>query len=72
MERVKAKAIPILQISADSGAKNFHGLHTESQRLVVDCAKGLDDEALVARYQNKSAPQRAEGEARASGVVRHR
>src|SRR5262245_897758 len=66
VERVRAKAIPILQISADSGAKNFHGLHGESQRLVVDCAKGQNDEALVARYQNKPVPQRAEGEARAS------
>jgi pimeloyl-ACP methyl ester carboxylesterase len=66
VERVKSKGIPILQISADSGAKNFHGLQSESQRLVIDCAKGLNDDALVARYQNKSAPQGAEGEARAS------
>jgi pimeloyl-ACP methyl ester carboxylesterase len=66
VERVRAKAIPILQISADSGAKNFHGLNGESQRLVVDCAKGLNDEALIARYQNKPVPQRAEAEARAS------
>jgi pimeloyl-ACP methyl ester carboxylesterase len=72
VERVRAKAIPILQISADSGAKNFHGLHTESQRLVVDCSKGLTDEALVARYQNKPAPQRAEAEARASTAVGRR
>jgi dienelactone hydrolase len=72
VERVKAKTIPILQISADSGAKNFHGLHTESQRLVVDCAKGLDDDALVARYQNKPAPQRAEAEARVSTPVGRR
>jgi len=66
--------IPVIfmQIGADSGAKNFHGLHTESQRLVVDCAKGLDDEALVARYQNKPVPQRAEAEARASTAVGRR
>jgi pimeloyl-ACP methyl ester carboxylesterase len=68
VERVRAKAIPILQITADSGTKEFHGLHTESQRLVTDCAKGMGDEALVARYQTKPAPQRAEGEARASGT----
>jgi hypothetical protein len=70
VERVRAKGIPILQITADSGAKEFHGLHNESQRLVADCAKGLNDEALVARYQNKSVPQRAEAEARASGRTR--
>jgi dienelactone hydrolase len=72
VEHVKAKAIPILQISADSGAANFHGLHNESQRLVIDCAKGLDDEALVKRYQNKPAPQRAEAEARVSTPVGRR
>src|SRR5262245_59329910 len=67
VERVRAKAIPILQITADSGAKYGHGLHTESQRLVADCAKGMGDEALITRYQTRSVPQRAEGEARASG-----
>jgi pimeloyl-ACP methyl ester carboxylesterase len=72
VERVNAKTIPILQISADSGAKNFHGLHTESQRLVIDCAKGLDDQALVARYQNKPAPLRAEAEARTSTAIGRR
>jgi hypothetical protein len=70
VERVRAKAIPILQITADSGAKDGRGLHSESQRLVADCAKGTGDEALVARYQTKSGPQRAEGEARASGRTR--
>jgi ABC-type thiamine transport system substrate-binding protein len=70
VERVRAKGIPILQITADSGAKEFHGLHNESQRLAADCAKGLNDEALVARYQNKSVLQRAEAEARASGRTR--
>jgi len=70
VERVRAKAIPILQITADSGAKYGHGLHTESQRLVADCAKGMGDEALITRYQTRSVPQRAEGEARASGRTR--
>jgi hypothetical protein len=70
VERVRAKAIPILQITADSGAKEGHGLHTESQRLVADCAKGMGDEALITRYQTKSVPQRAEGEAHASGRTR--
>src|SRR5262245_3282118 len=70
VERVRAKTIPILQITADSGAKEGHGLHTESQRLVADCAKGTADDTLVARYQTKPGPQRAEGEARASGRAR--
>jgi pimeloyl-ACP methyl ester carboxylesterase len=69
VERVRAKGIPVLQINADSGAKNFHGLHNESQRLVADCAKGTDDDALVTRYQTKPAPQRAEGEARAPAAI---
>jgi hypothetical protein len=72
VERVRAKAIPILQITADSGAKEGHGLHTESQRLVADCAKGVSDEALVKSYQTKPVLQRAQGEARASGVDRRR
>jgi pimeloyl-ACP methyl ester carboxylesterase len=72
VERVRAKGIPILQITADSGAKNFHGLQNESQRLVVDCAKGLNDEALVARYQTKPLAQRSAGEARTSAASESR
>jgi hypothetical protein len=56
VERVKAKGLPILHISADSGQENFHGLHTEAQSLVVDCARSMDDDALVTKYQNKAAP----------------
>ena len=69
VERVRAKGIPVLQISAESGAKNFHGLHNESQRLAADCAKGMDDDALLTRYETKPVPQRAEGEARAPAAV---
>ncbi len=40
----------------DSGTENFHGLHSQSQDMVTDCAKGMDDGALVAKYQNKPVP----------------
>jgi len=56
VERVKAKGLPILHISADAGTENFHGLHNQSQSLVIDCAKAMDDDALVAKYQDKAAP----------------
>jgi len=55
-ERVRAKSLPILQVGADSGTESFHGLHNESQSIAIDCAKGMDDSALVAKYQNKAAP----------------
>jgi pimeloyl-ACP methyl ester carboxylesterase len=55
-ERVRAKSLPILQVSADSGTESFHGLHNESQSMAIDCAKGMDDSALVAKYQSKATP----------------
>jgi len=55
-ERVRAKGLPILHVSADSGTENFHGLHSESQSMAIDCAKDMDDSALVAKYQNKAIP----------------
>jgi hypothetical protein len=54
-ERVRAKSLPILQVSADSGTESFHGLHNESQSMAI-VAKGMDDSALVAKYQNKATP----------------
>jgi dienelactone hydrolase len=72
VERVKQKGMPILHVTAAAGDKGFHGLTGQGLRIAADCAKNVDDDALVARYQNKPAPQRAEGEARASGVVRRR
>lgn len=72
VERVKQKGLPILQVTASAGDKGFHGLTGQGLFIAADCARGVDDEALVARYQTKPVPQRAEGEARASGVVRRR
>ena len=56
VERVRARNLPILHVSADSGAKYFHGLHNDSQQIAIDCAKNMDDDALIAKYQNKAAP----------------
>src|SRR5262245_61367823 len=53
-ERVRAKSLPILQISADSGTENFHGLHNESQSMAIHCAKDMDDSAVMAKYPNKT------------------
>jgi pimeloyl-ACP methyl ester carboxylesterase len=55
-ERARAKSLPVLHVSADSGTENFHGLHNESQSMAIDCAKDMDDSALVAKYQNKATP----------------
>jgi len=55
-ERVKQKGLPILQVTASAGDKDFHGLSTQGRSIAIDCAKGTDDEALVARYQTKPAP----------------
>jgi len=56
-EHVRAKGFPILQVRADAGTEDFHGLHNESQNMAIDCAKDMDDSALTAKYQNKTAAQ---------------
>ena len=56
VERVRARNLPILHVGADSGAETFHGLHNESQSMGIDCAKNMDDDALIAKYQKKTAP----------------
>jgi dienelactone hydrolase len=56
VERVRNRNLPILHVSADAGTENFHGFHNESQSLAIDCAKNMDDDALIAKYQNKTAP----------------
>lgn len=56
-DRVRAKGLPILHVSADAGTESFHGLHNESQNMAIDCAKDMDDNALTGKYQNKAAPQ---------------
>jgi dienelactone hydrolase len=56
VERVRARNLPILHVRADAGTENFHGFHNESQSLAIDCAKNMDDDALISKYQNKTAP----------------
>jgi hypothetical protein len=56
VERVKSKGLPILQITAAAGDPNFHGLASVGRRVASDCAKGIDDETLLKRYQNKTGP----------------
>jgi hypothetical protein len=56
VDRLKAKELPILHVTAAAGDRDFHGLASEGHRLAGDCAKGVDDDTLVARYQTKTAP----------------
>ena len=53
VERVKAKGLPILLVTASAGDRDFHGLVAPALRLATDCANELDDADLVSRYQNK-------------------
>jgi poly(3-hydroxybutyrate) depolymerase len=55
-ERVKAKGLPILHITAAAGGEEFHGLASHGLRLAIDCAADMDDQALVTKYQTKAAP----------------
>jgi hypothetical protein len=56
VERIKGKGVPILHISAAASDENFHGLASEGRRVVTDCIAGIDDAALIAKYQNKPGP----------------
>jgi len=56
VERVRSRGLPILHITAAAGDEDFHGLASIGRRLAMDCAKGVDDETLVNRYQTKAAP----------------
>lgn len=56
VDRVKARGLPILHITAAAGDEDFHGLEWEAIRVAGDCAKGVDDSGLVTRYQTKTAP----------------
>jgi dienelactone hydrolase len=53
VERVRGAGLPILHISAAAGDEDFHGLEAEGRRLASDCAKGVDDQTLISRYQTK-------------------
>jgi hypothetical protein len=57
VDRVKARNLPIVHITAVARDDRSHNLHAHGIRLAVDCAKGMDDRALVAKYQTKPPPK---------------
>jgi hypothetical protein len=70
VERVKSKGLPILQITAAAGDTYFHGLASVGRRVASDCAKGLDDDTLIKRYQNKRPRLSSAGADRPLGIER--
>jgi pimeloyl-ACP methyl ester carboxylesterase len=55
VERVRAHDLPIVHITAAARDRQSHNLHAHGIRLAADCAKGMDDQGLVARYRTKPA-----------------
>jgi pimeloyl-ACP methyl ester carboxylesterase len=53
VDRVRARDLPIMHITAAAPDKQSHNLHAHGIRLAADCAKGMDDRALTAKYQTK-------------------
>jgi hypothetical protein len=51
VERVRGAGLPIVQIAAMANDEDRHGLQSEGLRLAADCAKGVDDQTLISRYQ---------------------
>ena len=56
VERARSRGVPILHITAAAGDEDHHGLASIGRRMAADCAKGVDDEVLIKRYQDKTAP----------------
>jgi dienelactone hydrolase len=56
VERVRAAGLPIVQIVATARDQDHHGLQSEGLRLAADCARGVDDQALIAKYQTARPP----------------
>jgi pimeloyl-ACP methyl ester carboxylesterase len=53
VDRVKTKGLPILHVTAAASGERSHSLSSAGRRLAIDCAKGVDDNTLMTRYQNK-------------------
>ena len=55
VERVRARGLPILHITAAAASadKNSHDLHVAALRVAAACAKGADDTALVTRFRTR-------------------
>jgi hypothetical protein len=56
VERVRAAGLPIVQIVTTARDQDHHGLQSEGLRLAADCARGVDDQALTAKYQAARPP----------------
>jgi dienelactone hydrolase len=56
VERVRGAGLPIVQIAAMANDEDRHGLQSEGLRLAADCAKGVDDQTLISRYQTAQPP----------------
>jgi pimeloyl-ACP methyl ester carboxylesterase len=57
VDRVEARNLPIMHITAAARDERSHNLHAHGIRLAADCAKGMDDRGLVAKYQTKPLPK---------------
>jgi pimeloyl-ACP methyl ester carboxylesterase len=64
VDRVKARNLPVVHITAAAIDKASHNLHAHGIRLAADCAKGMSDQALVARYRTKPLASRAQRSAK--------
>jgi dienelactone hydrolase len=51
VERVRGAGLPIALITATAGDEDNHGLSSTGLRLAADCARGVDDQTLITRYQ---------------------
>jgi dienelactone hydrolase len=65
VERVRAKGLSILHVTAAASGEQSHELASEGLRLATDCAKGIDDTALIKRYQTKPPPNSASSQEQA-------
>jgi pimeloyl-ACP methyl ester carboxylesterase len=57
VDRVREHDLPIVHITAAARDKQSHNLHAHGIRLAADCAQGMDDRALIAKYQTKPRPK---------------
>lgn len=57
VERVRAKGLSILHVTAAASGGQSHELVSEGLHLATDCANGTDNTALIKRYQTKAPPQ---------------
>ncbi len=58
-DQIRSAGFPILHVTAAAGDKLFHGLEAVGHHVTIDCAKGVPDDALVARHQVQSMPHSA-------------